>query len=268
MNISSDGPEDPGAIPVSTGGPFLMAFGVTLLFAGMVTNPIVYLVGAVCSLVGGVIWWFGVLPGEQLERIDQVDESPVVPVASQSSTPPKRRMVPEEIHPYRSGIGGGLAGGVAMALVALGWGLIAKGSLWMPVNLLAGALLPQLAGETPEQLATFQVDAFIAAICIHIAMSIMIGLLYAACLPMMPRHPVIFGGLLAPVLWSGLLYAAMSVINPALEQMINWWWFLGSQFAFGIVAGWVISRSEMVPTMQFMDLKARMELERGKDPSS
>src|ERR671923_253314 len=55
-----------------------------------------------------------------------------------------RVRVPVEVQPYSSGVKGGLVGGAAMAVVALFYGLLAQGSLWYPINLLAGGGIPPL----------------------------------------------------------------------------------------------------------------------------
>ena len=65
-------------------------------------------------------------------------------------------------------------------------------------------------------------------------------------LPMFARRPIVLGGLIAPVLWSGLLYSVMELLNPLLASRINWFWFMASQIAFGVVAGIVVIRQERV----------------------
>ncbi len=80
--------------------------------------------------------------------------------------------------------------------------------------------------------------------------SLFVGLLYAILLPMFPRGAKWRSGLVTPILWSGLVAATLSVINPALNARIEWTWFVGSQIAFGVTAGWVVGRSEKIETMQ------------------
>ena len=80
----------------------------------------------------------------------------------------------------------------------------------------------------------------------HGIVSTLVGLLYGAMLPMFPRHPIILGGLIAPVLWSGLIYSMLKLLNPLLESHINWIWFMASQIAFGVVAGLVVVASARV----------------------
>ena len=41
-------------------------------------------------------------------------------------------------------------------------------------------------------------------------------------------------------------------MNPALQARIHWGWFLASQFAFGLVAGFVVARHEPIATMQYL----------------
>jgi hypothetical protein len=80
-------------------------------------------------------------------------------------------------------------------------------------------------------------------------------------LPMLPRNPVLLGGVLAPVLWTGILHAFMGVINPALDARIQWGWFLISQVIYGVVAGLVVKRQEKMPTGQSLPFAARLGIE-------
>jgi hypothetical protein len=34
---------------------------------------------------------------------------------------------------------------------------------------------------------------------------------------MLPRRPILLGGFIAPLMWSGLLYTALGIINPVLD---------------------------------------------------
>ena len=103
--------------------------------------------------------------------------------------------------------------------------------------------------------------------------SLLVGLLYGAMLPMMPRRPVVLGGLIAPLMWSGLIHSILGIVNPVLNQRIDWLWFVASQVGFGIVAGIVVSRQERIRTRQQLPLTFRVGLEasgitdenRGKD---
>jgi len=273
------------AIPEPTGAPMVAAAGVTLMFAGLVTNWAVTIVGVVLALGGAVAWFRHVFPEERLEAIPEhagdaaassstarAAQPSLAAHAALSSDPeraalreviegPRRPSLPLEIHPYRVGIWGGLAGGAAMALVACSWGVLIEGSLWLPINLLTGVLLPGIENEPSEVLRSLNAGWLLTAAVIHVIGSICVGLLYTVALPMMPKRPVLFGGLVAPVLWTGLIWASIGIVNPALEEFISWPWFIASQFAFGVTAGFVISRFNRVPTMQFMPLRDRLGLE-------
>jgi hypothetical protein len=39
----------------------------------------------------------------------------------------------------------------------------------------------------------------------------------------------------------------MGVVNPVLQQRVNWPWFIVSQFIFGLVASIAVIRSETIP---------------------
>src|SRR4029077_21193234 len=90
---------------------------------------------------------------------------------------------------------------------------------------------------TTEQLAAFHLGAFLIAVPIHLLTSLLVGVLYGATLPMLPRRPILLGGFIAPLIWSGLLHSVLGIINPVLNQRINRLWFALSQVGFGIVAG-------------------------------
>jgi MFS family permease len=80
-------------------------------------------------------------------------------------------------------------------------------------------------------------------------------------LPMFPRRPIVLGGVIGPVLWTGLLHSILGLINPLLDERIDWQWFIASQFAFGIVAGLVVVRQERVRVRQFMPFAMRAGVE-------
>ena len=90
---------------------------------------------------------------------------------------------------------------------------------------------------------------------------LLVGLLYGAMLPMLPRQPILLGGILAPVLWTGILHSFMGIINPALDARIAWGWFLISQVTFGLVAGFVVARQERIRTGQSLPFAARLGIE-------
>jgi len=85
--------------------------------------------------------------------------------------------------------------------------------------------------------------------------------LYGAMLPMFARRPILLGGLIAPVLWSGLLYTILGLLNPLLERHIDWFWFMASQVAFGFVAGLIVVRQPRVPTRENISFALRAGIE-------
>jgi hypothetical protein len=141
-----------------------------------------------------------------------------------------------------------------MIVPAALYGLIRYHSIWYAVNLLAAGGFVSWAGESDAFLAQFHLLGLLAAAGIHTTASLLIGLLYGAMLPMFPRRPIVSAGFIAPFLWTGLLYSALGVISPILNQRINWLWFVISQIAFGLVAGFVVNRQVKVRTAQFQAL--------------
>jgi hypothetical protein len=263
---------EPDAIeqPAPTVWPMVVALGVTLMFGGLVTHGIVSAVGLVLSLIGAVGWWKDVFPQARVEYVPLLppDEraEPVVPVPATVEhltigEAGHRVRVPVEVQPYSAGIIGGLVGGVAMAVVALLYGILAHGSLWYPINLLAGIAIPGMAHLSGEELRAFSLSALIIATLAHGVISLLTGLLYAVILPMLPRRHMLWGGVVAPLLWTGLIWAVLGVVDPALDARIDWPWFIASQIAFGLVAGLVISRAVPVATMQTWPLAARAGVE-------
>jgi hypothetical protein len=256
-------------LPAPTAWPFVMAFGVTLLFAGLVTTLSISLAGAVLTLVAAVGWFREVLPHERHETIPVVRlteaEFPVSlrsNVAKLDVTPgPHRARLPLEIHPISAGVKGGLAGSVAMAFLAVLYGVVREGSVWYPINLLAAAASAKLAALPTEGLRAFHADGFALACGIHLLTSLMVGILYGVMLPMFPRRPIFLGGVVAPLFWTGLLHATLELINPALNDRVPWPWFVVTQIAFGIVAGAVVTRTAKVRTLQFESFAVRAGVE-------
>jgi hypothetical protein len=222
----------------------------------------------VLTIAGAVGWFRVVLPVQDLERIPLRPPArrakPVQPArqaVARLGEGGHRVRVPAEIHPYSAGVWGGLAGGAAMAALAGLYGLVAYGSPWYPINLLAAVVMPALGQADQAQLVAFNATALAVAVVAHAVISIFVGLIYAALLPTFPRRSALWGGLVAPLLWTGLLRASLGLINPVLDERIDWRWFVASQIAFGLAAGWVVSRSERIATMQSLPLAARMGIE-------
>ena len=148
-----------------------------------------------------------------------------------------------------------------MAVLACAYGLLKVGSIWYPINLLAAVVYAQSLKLDPANLNSFQADAFAIALGLHALVSTCVGLLYGAMLPTFPRRPIILGGLIAPALWSGLLYFMLGLLNPLLESHIDWVWFMASQVAFGVVAGLVVLRQSRMPTRENVSFALRAGIE-------
>jgi len=134
------------------------------------------------------------------------------------------------------------------------YGLLTHGSIWYPINLLASVVYAEPFQLSLQHLTSFHIELLLVAGALHLVTSVLVGLLYGVLLPMVPRRPILLGGFIAPIVWSGLLYTSLGIINPLLDQRIDWKWFVASQIAFGIVAGLVVVRQERVRTRQFMPL--------------
>jgi hypothetical protein len=252
-------------LPAPTSWPIVLAFGITLVFAGMVTSGVISILGGFLTLAAVVGWFRDVLPHEAHEAVPleapvEVSRPATVTVAhAVIGEELKRAWLPLEIHPISAGIKGGLAGSVAMAILAMIYGLSSGNGIWYPINLLAAGFLPSTRTETTAQLSAFQMDVVLIAIPIHLLTSLLVGLLYGAMLPMLPRRPVLLGGFIAPLMWSGLIYGILDIVNPVMNQRISWLWFVISQMGFGIVAGLVVSRTQKIPTAQRMPFALMME---------
>ena len=256
-------------VPAPTPWPMVTAFGLALLVAGLVTSLAVSVVGLVVILFGATGWLRDVLPTskEELVAIGPTPE-PIVAQSTrkvahlQPGEEGHRVFIPIAVHPYSAGLFGGVLGGIGMAIIACLYGLIAQGSLWYPVNLLAAAALPSLAEAGPAELKVFHLSGFIVALFSHGFISLLVGLLYAAILPMMPsRFTAFWGSFLAPVLWTALVASTLRLINPALNAKIHWGWFIASQVAFGLITGFVVAHSKEVETAQAWPLAARAGVE-------
>ena len=260
-------------LPEPTAWPVVLAVGLTLLFAAMVTNTIIAYLGGVLVIFGAVGWFRDVLPHEKHEEIPvavqelvftstrtSVERLHFTNASSPSATTGHGRTA-VQTNPVLSGLKGGIAGGIAMIFPALLYGLIAYHSIWYTVNLLGGAGVAALQNATPEQIAQFHWGGLLVASLIQAVTCVLVGLLYGALLPVLPRHPIILGGLVAPALWTGLLHSSLGLINPFLDARIDWWWFAASQVTFGLVAGYVVSRQGGLRELRSQPFAVRMGIE-------
>jgi membrane-associated protease RseP (regulator of RpoE activity) len=254
-------------LPAGTPWPMVLALGVTMIFAGIVTHYAVAIAGAALFLCAAVGWWRQVLPHEKheaapIETCPHLDSHPIQRAVDHLRVGElgHRVRVPAHIQPYSAGIKGGLAGAVSMAIVAMTYGVL-QGSVWYPINLFAAAVVPDLSHATPQVLRSFHFDGLMAASVIHLSTSMLMGLLYAVTLPMFPRRAWLWAGVIAPLLWSGLVSSTLGVLNPMLNQLIDRRWFVVSQLAFGLVCGYIVAKAESIETMQSWPLAMRSGME-------
>jgi hypothetical protein len=257
-------------LPAPTVWPMALALGVTLGFAGLVTNAIVSGVGIALAVVAGVGWWRQVLPTPRYEIVQlRPAAERARPVVASRAAVDRLRLgeaghrvrIPVEVQPISAGVKGGIVGGAAMAVVALAYGVVFQQSPWYPINLLSAVAMPRMAQAGIAELRAFSATALILGVIAHGLISVLAGLLYAVILPMLPRRHMLWGGLVAPLLWTGGLWAVLGVINPVLNARVDWTWFIVSQIAFGLTAGFVVSRAQPVATMQTWPLAARAGVE-------
>ncbi len=252
-------------MPALTFWPMVFAFGITLLCAGLLTHWVVSAVGFILALRSGIGWWHTVIPHEEHEEIPVDPKLRPAPIMVEQRSVVRLRAgeahhrmhMPETVHPYSAGFWGGLAGGAVMAGLACLYGLIAQHSIWYPVNLLAGVIMPGINYENIQQLRQFHVLEFVAALIGHGIISTLVGVIYAVALPMFPKHAPIWAGVIVPLFWTGLVATTLDLLNPALSHFISWPWFIACQLGYGLVGGYVIARSTHIRLMQSWDLAER-----------
>ena len=264
-NTTTDRESAAVELPAPTPWPLFAGLGVTLLFAGLVTHWIFTVLGAVLALRAATGWWREVLPVEHTERVPLVAPARRAAVVARPAPAPgvrgHRMRLPADVHPISAGLRGGLVGAAAMAAVACAVGWLVHGSVWYPVNLLAAVAVPSLARADTAQLAAFSATGLAVGTVVHLVVSVFVGLVYAAALPAFPGHPAFWGGLVAPLVWSGTLWATLGLVSPVLAARIDWLWFAVSQLAFGCATGLTVARVERVTTMQTLSLAERAGLE-------
>src|ERR1700739_2848507 len=209
-------------LPAAPAWPLVLAFWITLTFAGLVTSGAVSVLGGFLIITGAVGWFRNVLPQDAHESVPVMPEQPAIATTRRDvarlevANRPQRAWLPLEIYPVSAGIKGGLAGSIIMAVLAMLYGLISGNGIWYPINLLVAGFFPGAVNATTAQIAEFRMSALLLAIPIHLITSLLVGLLYGVMLPMFPRRPILLGGLVAPILWTGLLHSLLGVVNPSL----------------------------------------------------
>jgi hypothetical protein len=243
-------------VPAPTAWPVVLAVGFTLMFAGLLLSASVTALGVVLTLAGCVGWFREVFPRDHEEEVLVVADDDQVTTGRRTvdrlALAPEqlRAWLPVRTYPISAGVKGGWAGSVAMAVLACSYGLLKVGSIWYPINLLAAVVYAESLKLGTAELNAFHLDSFAIALGVHALVATLVGVLYGAMLPMFARRPILLGGLIAPVLWSGLLHPLMSLLDPLLASRIDWVWFVASQIAFGVVAGAVVVQQSPRPTLE------------------
>lgn len=234
--------------------------------ASLVTSPWLLWLGVPLFIAAAVGWFREVLPHEKHEEVLVARESfsftPVYEkVARIRVDETHRAQLPLQTFPISSGIKGGIAGGIAMLIPAEIYGLVRYHSIWYVVNLLGGAGVGTWRNPTVEQMSSFHLTAFVTANIIQGATTLLVGILYGALLPIWPRRPILLGGLLAPIAWTGLLHSVLGLVNPYFAEHIDWWSFAASQVIFGLVAGYVVARTGHLQRLRQVPLALRLGIE-------
>ena len=239
-------------LPAPTVWPMVLGLGITLIAAGLITNVAIAVLGLLLSAMAAIGWFRNVLPHEHLEMVEvqlsapaDVAESPQVTYSPGIERP---------TYSFSSGVEAGVAGGVAMAAVATGFSWMKFHSLWYGINLLAAGSFIGWTDATDSFLSQFHFQGLLVALAIHAMVSVLVGLLYGAMLPIFPRQSLLTAGLIAPILWSGLAYSMIKHVSPILSDRMDWGWFVASQVAYGLTAGWVIHLRVKVRSTEFQAL--------------
>lgn len=244
-------------MPLPTVAPLVLSLAIALVAVGVATSAALIAVGAVLLVVGLAMWTGQLLPGcgHAHEPLVAAELRPKAVVARtgkverlKSGMAGYRLRLPEKVHPISAGIKGGIAGGAAMPIPAILYGILSGHGIWLPVNLLCGMVLPGVDDQTLEQLESFQPALLVMGAVIHSVISLIAGLMYGVLMPTLPRiaTPLVWGGMLLPLFWTAMSYSLMGIVNPVLQERVDWPWFIASQFVFGIVAAIVVVRSEEV----------------------
>jgi hypothetical protein len=258
-NPTGHDPQHGVEMPQPTAWPMVLSVAILLLVTGIATNLALSVVGGVLFVVSLAGWIAHLMPGQghmveelvpQEQRAKPIQARPGTVDQMEPGMAGYRFQLPEKIRPISAGIWGGIAGGIVMTMPAMLYGLLSGNRVWFPINLLAGMALPGLDHLDIEDLKYFHLGWFLLATCIHVVLSLGLGLVYGVLLPTLPEKlggPLVWGGIVLPLLWTGASYSLMGAINPILRQHVEWPWFIVSQFVFGITAAVVVQRSEQVP---------------------
>ena len=123
-----------------------------------------------------------------------------------------RAWLPLQIYPVSAGVKGGLAGGRGDGAAGMRLWIAEAGSIWYPINLLAAAVYFASLKLGPAQIAAFQPDSFAIAVGLHLVSTARRAAVRRDAADVSASADL-FGGLIAPVLWSGLLQSILGVIE-------------------------------------------------------
>jgi hypothetical protein len=267
-NVTHSGVQRHGTVhlPEPTPWPIVLSAGMVLVLAALVMHFAVALLGLALVVAGAFGWFRDVLPYERVENIEVVTEEINIQPSRDKVTrievgETHRAQLPLHTYPISAGLKGGIAGGIAMVIPAEIYSLVRYHTPWYVVNLLGGAGVGGWRNPTEAQIAHFHLAAFITANVIQGVTTLLVGLLYGALLPVWPKRPMLLGGIVAPVLWTGVLRSALGIVNPYLQQHIDWWSFAASQVIFGLVAGYVVSRIGGLQRLAQLPLAVRLGVE-------
>ena len=233
----------------------VLGLGITLIAAGLITNVAIAALGLLLSAMAAIGWFRNVLPHEHLEMVEVQLSAPAD--AGEPTEPvyvSHRQAIERPTYSFSSGVEAGVAGGVAMAAVATVFSWMKFHSLWYGINLLAAGSFIGWTDATDSFLSQFHFQGLLVALAIHAMVSVLVGLLYGAMLPIFPRKSFLTAGLIAPILWTGLAYSMIKHVSPILSDRMDWGWFVASQVAYGLTAGWVIHLRVKVRSTEFQAL--------------
>src|SRR5260221_311802 len=129
-------------VPASTAWPIVLAFGFSLMFAGLLTSVSVSVLGVVLGVAGCVGWFREVLPHEHEETVPVVPEEIYLTTERRIverlpvPTHQLRAWLPIRTYPISSGVKGGAAGSIAMAFFACAYRILEIGNVLYSIHLL------------------------------------------------------------------------------------------------------------------------------------
>ncbi|MCE9564821.1 MAG: hypothetical protein K8U57_22535 [Planctomycetes bacterium] len=243
-------------MPKPTVWPMILALSITLIAAAAALGaPAFAVIGGLLFVTSFCGWMNALLPhrGHEHEPLRALPTPITGQVGTVEHLQPGmtgyRFRLPEKVHPISAGIKGGIVGGLVMPIPALVWAVLSNHSLWFPVNLLAGIVLPGLDEMPADELQKFNMLWFVIGVVGHAVMSLTVGLIYGVLLPTIPgaaRWQILVGGIVLPLIWTGFSRGSMGIANPALQHNVDWLYYALSQYVFGLAAAIVVVRSEKV----------------------